>query len=76
MSDTEGGKTRAAPDAGDLAAVEERLRDLQQRKRRTTRWHMSRDTAERAIAAIVTEAWRPAPGRGKPRRRRRHKRLL
>jgi hypothetical protein len=74
MSDTDGETTPGAG-AADLQ-VQERLRDLQRRKRETVRWHMSRDTAERAIAAIVVEAWRPAPGKGKPRRRRRYKRFL
>ena len=76
MTDTEGGKTPGAGEAGDLPAVRERLRELRHKKRRTVRWDMSRDTAERALAAIAVDAWRPAPGRGKSRRRRRHKRLL
>jgi hypothetical protein len=59
-----------------MGDVKQRLRDLQRRKRQTVRWHMSRDTAERVIAALAAEAWRPAAGRGKSRRRRRHKRLL
>jgi hypothetical protein len=76
MNETEGDPTAGAGVAGDLPAVQERLRELRERKRQTLRWHMSRDTAERAIAAITLEAWRPAPGRGKSRRRRRHKRFL
>jgi hypothetical protein len=76
MSETEGDQTPGAGEAGDLPAVKARLRDLQRSKRQTVRWHMSRDTAERAIAAITVDAWRPAPGKGKSRRRRRHKRLL
>lgn len=75
MSETEGG----APPPGnvdDLSAIRGRIAELQRRKRDTTRWHMSRDTAERAIAAITVAAWRPVPGRGKSRRRRRHKRFL
>jgi hypothetical protein len=60
----------------DLPAVEERLSELQRRKRKTVRWHMSRETAERAIQAI-TGVPKPRPsGRGKSRRRKRHKRLL
>jgi hypothetical protein len=63
--------------AADLAAVEARLRELQQRKRRTVRWHMSRHTAERAIAAIAGGPAGAVPRTtGKSRRRRRHKRLL
>ncbi len=76
MPDTDA-EAEPAPGAGpDLSAVKERISELQREKRRTVRWHMSRETAERAIAAITVDAWRPAPGRGKPRRRRRHKRLL
>jgi len=76
MPDTDA-DSEPAPGAGpDLSAVKERISELQREKRRTVRWHMSRETAERAIAAITVDAWRPAPGRGKPRRRRRHKRLL
>jgi hypothetical protein len=73
MSESEGGGERAAED---LPAVAERLSELQRRKRDTVRWHMSRDTAERAIAAI-TNASRPrSSGTGKSRRRKRYKRLL
>jgi hypothetical protein len=59
----------------DLPEVKERLSELQKRKRKTVRWHMSRNTAERAIAAITD---RPIirPGKGKSRRRKKHKRLL
>ena len=76
MSDNESGEDPEAGDATDLGAVKEQIGELQRRKRDTVRWHMSRDTAERAIAAITVEGWRPAPGGGKSRRRRRHKRLL
>ena len=76
MSETNGEASAGTGDPANLEVVEARLRELQERKRRTTRWHMSRDTAERAIAAIALESWRPAPGRGKSRRRRRHKRFL
>ena len=63
-------------DPRDVPEVAERISELQRRKRGTVRWHMSRDTAERAIAAI-TQGARPFPsGRGKARRRKRHKRLL
>jgi hypothetical protein len=73
-SDGEGAREPAGP--ADVPAVAERLTELQRRKRKTVRWHMSRDTAERAIAAI-TEGARAFPsGRGKSRRRKRHKRLL
>lgn len=76
MGESGGEDARGADEPSDLPAVAERLSELQRRKRETVRWHMSRDTAERAIAAI-TEGTRAFPsGRGKSRRRKRHKRLL
>jgi hypothetical protein len=76
MSERDGEGVQEAADPADLPAVSERLSELQRRKRGTVRWQMSRDTAERAIAAI-TGAPRPRPtGAGKSRRRKRHKRLL
>ena len=60
----------------DLTDVEARLSELQERKRHTVRWNMSRNTAERAIAAITAVPVRLSTGRGKSRRRKRHKRLL
>jgi hypothetical protein len=64
----------------DLEEVQRRLDEIQRRKRGGIRWQMSRHTAELAIEAI--EATAPdqhrsqPPGRGKPRRRKRTKRLL
>jgi hypothetical protein len=72
--DAEGARGPAEP--ADVPAVAERLSELQRRKRQTVRWHMSRDTAERAIAAITEDARALPSGRGKSRRRKRHKRLL
>jgi len=74
MSETNGEDVPAPP--GDLAAVEARISELRRRKRKTVRWSMSRDTAERAIAAIAEREARLEPGKGKSRRRKRHKRLL
>ena len=76
MAESEAGGQGEAGHPSDLPAVEERLNELQQRKRKTVRWHMSRSTAERAIAAITAVAGPPSSGRGKSRRRKRHKRLL
>jgi hypothetical protein len=76
MAESEPGADGEESRPADLPAVEERLNELQQRKRKTVRWHMSRNTAERAIAAITGRAVRPSPGKGKCRRRKRHKRLL
>jgi hypothetical protein len=76
MAESEGGGEGEEGRPPDLPAVEERLNELQQRKRKTVRWHMSRNTAERAIAAITRVTVRPSSGQGKSRRRKRHKRLL
>lgn len=69
-------------DPKDLEEVQRRLNEIQTRKRGDVRWHMSRNTAERAIEAIAG----PPPsdpglatqraGTGKQRRRKRRKRLL
>jgi hypothetical protein len=75
MSEGDGESERGTDQTADLPAVEKRLSEIQGRKRRTVRWHMSRDTAERAIAAI-TDGPRAPPTRGKSRRRKKHKRLL
>jgi hypothetical protein len=76
MAETDGEDKAEDGRPPDLPAVERRLSELQQRKRKTVRWHMSRNTAERAIAAIAQGSLRPSSGQGKPRRRKRHKRLL
>ena len=58
----------------DLAAVKERLEELQRRKRGRIRWSISSHTAELALGALADK---PSRGRsGKTRRRKRHKRLL
>lgn len=76
MSERDGEGVRAPSEPAGLPAVAERLSELQRRKRQTTRWHMSRDTAERAIAAITAGTRTFLSGPGKSRRRKRHKRLL
>jgi hypothetical protein len=76
MSESDGEEAREGAEPTDIPAVAEQLSELQRRKRDTVRWHMSRDTAERAIAAITGDARRFHSGRGKSRRRKRHKRLL
>jgi hypothetical protein len=76
MSESSGESDRGEESPAELGAVAERLSELQRRKRGTVRWHMSRDTAERAIAAIIDGPHqRPTTG-SKSRRRKRHKRLL
>lgn len=59
----------------DLAAVKERLAEIQKRKRGRMRWNMSRHTAELALGALVDRPPRDRPS-AKSRRRKRHKRLL
>lgn len=65
-----------APD--DLAEVQQRLAEIQRRKRGRIRWSISRHTAEMAIDAIERFDGPGEPPRrsGKSRRRKRHKRLL
>lgn len=76
MSESDGEEAREGAEPTDIPAVAEQLSELQRRKRDTVRWHMSRDTAERAIAAITRDARRFRSGQGKSHRRKRHKRLL
>jgi hypothetical protein len=76
MRESDGEGTGEPGEPADLPAVAERLSELQQSKRKTVRWHMSRDTAERAIAAITDPPHLRRSSRGKSRRRKRHKRLL
>ena len=64
-------------DPRELEEVQRRLEEIQRRKRGGIRWQMSRHTAELAIEAIEAAAPEPPPhGNGKPRRRKRTKRLL
>jgi len=64
-------------DPRDLEEVQRRLEEIQRRKRGGIRWQMSRHTAELAIEAIESAAPEPpSHGKGKPRRRKRTKRLL
>ena len=48
MGEREGEGEPAPDEPVELPVVEQRLGELQRRKRTTVRWHMSRDTAERA----------------------------
>ena len=59
----------------DLAAVKQRLAEIQGRKRGRIRWSVSKHTAELALGALVERPPRSSPS-GKSRRRKRHKRLL
>jgi hypothetical protein len=76
MSERDGEGDAAPDEPVELPAVEQQLGELQRQKRTTVRWHMSRDTAERAIAAITGVRGSPSSTCGKSRRRKRHKRLL
>lgn len=61
---------------GDEGTVNERLREIQRRKRAGVRWSMSRRTAELALRALEPGSERPRRPSSKSRRRKRHKRLL
>ena len=59
----------------DVEEVQRRLQEIQRRKRGGMRWNVSTHTAELAIGAIEQPPKLPRPN-GKPRRRKRRKRLL
>jgi hypothetical protein len=67
-------------DRPDVEQVQQKLDEIQRRKRGGVRWKMSRNTMERAIEAIA--GWPdqrprlPRPNTSKSRRRKRRKRLL
>jgi hypothetical protein len=58
-----------------LEEVEQRLREIQSRKRGRIRWSISRHTAEMALHALEDQP-RQERKSGKARRRKRKKRLL
>jgi hypothetical protein len=62
----------------DLGEVQQRLAEIQTRKRAGIRWHVSKHTAELAIGALVDQGSeaRSYARSGKSRRRKRSKRLL
>jgi hypothetical protein len=61
-----------------LGEVEQRLQEIQRRKRGGIRWHISKHTAEMAIEALESGSAGPKPGgkSAKQRRRKKGKRLL
>jgi hypothetical protein len=62
------------PNTGEMETMKGRLRDIQERRRSRIRWHITKHTAELAIAALSDRPpYRPS---GKCRRRKRAKRLL
>lgn len=69
-------ETGDAPREDDLRAVEERLQEIQRRKRGRVRWNVSKHTAEMAIGALQDREKPPRRTTGKQRRRKRSKRLL
>jgi hypothetical protein len=58
-----------------LDEVQRRLREIQRRRRSGVRWKISKHTAEQALGALE-HATKKSQHTGKPRRRKRHKRLL
>jgi hypothetical protein len=60
--------------ADDLEEVQRRVEEIQRRKRGRIQWTIGKHTAEMAIVAIEDK---PRPSKnGKPRRRKKRKRLL
>lgn len=70
-----GEDARMSEQPSDLAAVQQRLEEIQRRKRGRIRWGMSKHTAELALGALRERPPHHAPS-SKRRRRKRHKRLL
>ena len=67
------------PPPRDLDEVQQRLKEIQSRKRPGIRWHISKHTAELAIDAlgrVNVEAGEKVGPSSKRRRRKRRKRLL
>lgn len=62
------------PNTAEMKAVEQRILDIQERRRGRIRWHIGKHTAELAIAALMRTA--PYKRSSKSRRRKRSKRLL
>ena len=62
----------------DLGEVQQRLAEIQNKKRGALRWHVSKHTAELAIGALESAraSEKSQPRTGKGRRRKRSKRLL
>jgi hypothetical protein len=62
------------PNTGEMEIMQRRIQDIQERRRDRIRWHITKHTAELAIAALMrSEPYRKS---GKCRRRKRTKRLL
>jgi hypothetical protein len=62
------------PNTDEMQVMQGRIRDIQERRRERIRWHITKHTAELAIAALSRGGnYRPS---GKCRRRKRAKRLL
>jgi hypothetical protein len=62
------------PNTDEMQAMEIRIRDIQERRRERIPWHITKHTAELAIAALSRGGrYRPS---GKCRKRKRTKRLL
>jgi hypothetical protein len=60
-----------------LEEVQQRLKEIQSRKRGRVRWNISRHTAEMALDAILPSVREEEPRKSaKSRRRKRRKRLL
>lgn len=62
------------PNTDEMQAMKGRILDIQERRRGRIRWHITKHTAEMAIAALAAKE--PYRRSGKCRRRKPRKRLL
>ena len=62
------------PNTAEMKVVEQRILDVQARRRGRIRWHIGKHTAELAIAALMRA--QPYRRSAKSRRRKKAKRLL
>jgi len=76
MTHRESSGERSSARAAHQDEVARRLAELTSRKRGRVRWRMSKHTAELALEALREAGPEHRGGRGKQRRRKRHKRLL
>jgi hypothetical protein len=67
-------KETLTPNTDEMRVMQGRILDIQERRRDRIPWHITKHTAELAIAALREKA--PYRASGKNRRRKRNKRLL
>jgi hypothetical protein len=67
-------KDTLTPNTDEMRVMQDRIVAIQERRRDRIPWHITKHTAELAIAALQDKE--PYRRSGKNRRRKRHKRLL